>query len=356
MRLTDMVDLIGQKTGLVGDDNEAACKIFLKARHEMIFNSQLWIDSIYMLTIVMNRYGMTVNGDGSLNTDARTTAYNALSDAAKLAAQNQAYGVFLLPNIANRVLGVRQVNHRMDVVARESIMRMDFDQFNIQGDSSNWFELPPVALSFPYVPVTTLSFTHGAEAGINLLAKWTDGLSAQRSATYDLTTAGTSVLDSSGVQVEIRSITKNVTASPVYVGNLSGGSVTANSSLVTLAATDTAAPIRQRFQILPYPSADFTLRALVKINCPSFTDDSDEPAIRNMSNVLIAFGMSDMWSRARQLGKAGLFAQEGTALLDQLIELETVQSGHSIQVIPEDGYGNSYFGPDRTSSFGVFAP
>lgn len=352
MRLDDMANLIGQKTGLVGDANLAACYTFLTRRHEMIFNDQLWIDSQFMITLPIARYGLAVNADGSLNTTGVTTAYAGLIDSAKLAAQNAAYGIFLLPTIVDRVMGVRQSSHRMDVVAREAVMRMDCDQFNQQGDSTTWYELPPVVLSFPFVPAASLSYTCGSEPALTFLMRWTDATNNTRSSTFSIAAATTLPIDTIP-QIEIKSVTKPVTQAQVLIGNLSGGVVNAGSALITLAPSDTSAALRQRIQINPPPNADFTLRILVKIKCPPFTDVSDVPAIRNMDNVLIAFGMSDMWARARQLAKAQAFAQEGAALLARLIELETVQSGHNIQIIPEDGFGNTYFSPDRSAGFGI---
>jgi hypothetical protein len=118
-------------------------------------------------------------------------------------------------------------------------------------------------------------------------------------------------------------------------------------NVVTLASADTAGKIRQRIRLVSIPSSSstaFTIRVLGKRVVPSFTDDLDQPAINGFVQPLLSLGQAEMLERERQYAKAGVKKQEGLALLQELVAVETVQQSHQTQIIPETGYGDDYFG------------
>jgi hypothetical protein len=112
------------------------------------------------------------------------------------------------------------------------------------------------------------------------------------------------------------------------------------ATVLVLSASETTARPRERIRFLYKPDGAATIRVLGKRRCPTFTNDNDQPPIRGMDNALIAFVQGDMLERERQYGKAGLKFQEGTALLDQLKAIETVQQAHNLRVAPDAGYGD----------------
>ena len=128
-------------------------------------------------------------------------------------------------------------------------------------------------------------------------------------------------------------------AKATIAGKVNGRLVDA-SDLIALAATDTAAPLRQRIRLLETPEDATTVRVLGKRKCPAFTGDNDQPPVRGMENLLIAMAQGDMLERERQYGKANLKFQEGVALLNQFKAEETIQQAHNQRIIPDSGFGD----------------
>jgi hypothetical protein len=123
--------------------------------------------------------------------------------------------------------------------------------------------------------------------------------------------------------------------------------------IVTLSPSDTSAPQRQRVQIIGGVADGTILRILGKRLCPALENDSDTPAVTGSENALIAFGLADLYRRERQLGKAQATAQEGVALLTQLVKEKCSQGAHRKRFIPSSGFGdaNAFVG---TGGFGGF--
>jgi hypothetical protein len=108
--------------------------------------------------------------------------------------------------------------------------------------------------------------------------------------------------------------------------------------VLTLAATDTSAPVRQRVRLSAIPQLATTLRVLGKTGCPVLGDYDTMP-INNVEPALIAFSRGDMLLRQRQHGKAQLAQQEGTLLLAQLARSEVFQQAANHQIMPDNGFG-----------------
>lgn len=120
----------------------------------------------------------------------------------------------------------------------------------------------------------------------------------------------------------------------------------AYSAILSVPASTTSQPKRQRIQFVEIPTLATTVRVLGKRRPPTFSDDNDEAGLSGIDNALIAFVQADMLQRERQYGKAQAVQAEGMALLDQLKHAETVQQAHHVKIMPDAGYG-----PDNTAYF-----
>jgi hypothetical protein len=112
------------------------------------------------------------------------------------------------------------------------------------------------------------------------------------------------------------------------------------ADVLTVAATDTAAKIRQRVRLVQIPTATMTVRVFGKRVAPQFTDDLDSPGLTGVENCLLAFAQGDMLQRERHYAKAQSLYQEGALLLAGLKQQEAVQQAHEQRIMPEQGYGS----------------
>ena len=120
------------------------------------------------------------------------------------------------------------------------------------------------------------------------------------------------------------------------------GTLTPLYTVATLAATDTAAPRRQRIRLVEIPEASTTISVLGKRSCPLLTENEDEPALQGVENCLLAMVQGDMLERERHYAKAEMKYKEGAILLGQFMAMEVVQQSHNQRIIPESGYADDY--------------
>lgn len=399
MTLSELADYITTKVNQSETEDLAACKSFLKRRHDMLWRDQLWKDALV-------EYRVTISGDSD---DYEVTSTYL-----------PAKGILLLPTDIDQVLAVRDTLRALKVFRPEIYYRVDYDTLAKSGSACEFMLLPPVVWEFEESETLLASRASSEDNAESVVARLldSDGVNVTRYA-VEMTSAQMSLADSE----RIDAITKDETAGTISVGLFYGvtcvnnhgegdlvfqmtnggaevlGEITvadgesgllpyvsgarglrimlegsplevfdygllglygtctapANGSssyddsgavgelsadlLATLEDEDKTAAKRQRIRLVEKPSGSVTLRILAKRKPTAFDDDNDEPGITGIENCLIAFATGDMLQRERQYSKAQILFQEGVELLNQLKRVEVVQQAHHTRIIPEDGIG-----------------
>ena len=122
MTLTDLANHVCTQCGMADTDDLAAAKTFAQRRLEMIWNTQLWRNSLIEAT-------MTLNPDGTCN----------LANTIWIPSRS----TLLLPQEFDSVLAVRADNHTLNVASLESYYRTDTDWLNMLGDPTEFQILSP---------------------------------------------------------------------------------------------------------------------------------------------------------------------------------------------------------------------
>lgn len=389
MTLKQLADFVCLKVNQQESEDKAACMGFLQRRLEMIWNDQLWKDSIV-------EYSVAIDPEAAYTP---TSVYLPTK------------GVLLLPTEISRVLAVRTTERALRVARHEVYYRQDPDTFNATGVPLDFVLLSACVWEFDSNTHVSLFRSNEADNGsvsLDLLdtnngtdiARTSVTLTASETivgeveridAIIKATTSGTvSVRQRAGVTIRndtdavayftTGSFWSKITlaagetgafATPptrLFATALDGAAILAilaptgddttiegsvvwdgsaftytkrcEDSIVTMAATDTTAALRQRIRMLETPEDATTVRVLGKRKCPRFSDDNDQPPVRGMDNLLIAMAQGDMLERERQYGKANLKFQEGVALLEQFKAAETIQQAHNQRIIPDSGFGD----------------
>jgi hypothetical protein len=118
MTLKEMAEFICGKVNQTEPEDIAACQGFLRRRHEMLWQDQLWKDSLAEYTQTLEQTGYTV-GSNWLPTK----------------------GVLLLPPGFDRILAVRTDSRSLRVQRPELLYRIDYDTFNKRGDLQDFVQL-----------------------------------------------------------------------------------------------------------------------------------------------------------------------------------------------------------------------
>lgn len=391
MTLKQLADFVCLKVNQQESEDKAACMGFLQRRLEMIWNDQLWKDSIV-------EYSVAIDPEAAYTP---TSVYLPTK------------GVLLLPTEISRVLAVRTTERALRVARHEVYYRQDPDTFNATGVPLDFVLLSACVWEFDSnahislfrsdeadngsVSLDLLDTNNGtdiARTSVTLTASETLVGEVERiDAIIKATTSGTvSVRQRAGVTIRndtdavayfttepslsritvaagetgafavppehLLAITygaggigvlavldptgddTTIEGSVVWDGSAFTYTKRCEDSIVTMAATDTTAALRQRIRLLETPEDATTVRVLGKRKCPRFSDDNDQPPVRGMDNLLIAMAQGDMLERERQYGKANLKFQEGVALLEQFKAAETIQQAHNQRIIPDSGFGD----------------
>jgi hypothetical protein len=324
MTITELSDFVCTKVNQTAPEDIAACKSFIRRRHTMLWDDQLWKDAVTVLTITIDPAADTYAG--------------------KLAAD----GIVLFhPHIA-RVLALRAAAWPVAVLDYSAVFSEGIDAFAESGNVTNFTHLPSVVWQRPSAGETGyetsnlwLASADGSQEN-ELRVQWVDRNGRQ----YDTTinTNGSLLEDSAiggSLTAEVLSIGKGATNAAIEL-TYEGSSYGFNADRPRAAAADTVFPVLPRIRLLRIPSQSAVYRVLVKTAAPSLSGDNDPTRITGVDNTLIAFVQSDMLERGRQYQKAMLLKQEGALLLEQLKGQEVVQQANSRRIIPWDGFGNPY--------------
>lgn len=99
----------------------------------------------------------------------------------------------------------------------------------------------------------------------------------------------------------------------------------------------------RKIRFLPIPNRTYPLKIVGKRPITTL-GDTDSPILRNIDRAWAAFTQADMLERQRQYGKSQAKVQEASALLNEMISVETEQSGNMPRVIPWAESSSSPYG------------
>lgn len=305
MTLSELALFVCNKLGKTDSVSLARAKDFIKARHRMIYDGQLWRESLVQ--------------------------YSATA----------ASGTIVLPWNIERVVAVRWSDRELPPIDQQTVFQIDPQAFDRTGTPCTFSYLPPVANFKPVNTTTSSTFTV---------------ISDDASDTATIRFSGTlSTSNDGGVVPSSFSATLNGTTPvnllPLLTGDYDSFSYigrATNTSLITIRQDSiVVSEIFQneeqakylRIRLLESPNdVTKTILVLGKQKFQGMNSDADSPIIpRNIDNALIAFGLADMLERNRQYQKAQDKVAEAGQLLDQAKRLETSEGAANPRFIPYVG-------------------
>lgn len=305
MNLAALADIVCETVRKPDSDSLTACKTYLKRRDQMLWDGNLWRDSLFTFT------------------QALTPATDTL-----LAAK----GIVLLPASIDRVLALRQSSGPLPVQNLERFFMDTLDGFAQTGTPVEFSLLSPVLYQFATAQAVTMEGASGTP-DTSTQVRYLDADGVPQNTTAQPSTTPASV----GTVSELLGVEKAAGAGAVTFKDAS------SNTILTVAASTTSATPRQRLQLLPVPTAALTIRALVKQRYVPLVSDYEEPRLRQAENVLIAYATGDMLRRSNKFGMANEAYAEGAAMLAKLENIEFFQQAQRMQLVPEiegNGFGS----------------
>jgi len=305
MNLAELADLVCETVRKPDSDSVAACKTYLKRRDQMLWDGNLWRDSLFTFT------------------QALTPATDTLLAAT---------GIVLLPASIDRVLALREADGPLPVQNLERYFMDTMDAFAQTGTPCEFSLLSPILYQFATAQAVTMEGASGTP-DTSTQVRYLDADGVPQTTTAQPSTTPTSV----GTVSEIVGVEKAAGSGAVTFKDAS------SNTILTVASSATRATPRQRLRLLPVPTASLTIRALVKQRYVPLASDYEEPRLRQAENVLIAYATGDMLRRSNKFGMANEAYAEGAALLAKLENIEFFQQAQRMQLVPEiegNGFGS----------------
>jgi len=328
MTLSDMAALVCAKVRQSDATALTRCKQFLRQRYEMIWNDELWNDSLFRLEFSF---------DMSPSATATSLPFpNFFS---------RDVGIWHLPPTVDRILALRRTDQGVGVADNFRFYRDTLDAFAQTGaavaftvDGAVAADLRGKLVSVEAEGVVLSASAADAGAVVRVVYLDFDGEEQTLSATLE-----TGYSNTFYPQV-IQSVSKPTTTAAV-------GVVLDGDTIINFASTLTVAKRYPRIQLLPLPTTTTEFKALVKRKPLALTDDNDEPAIRGVANCLMEYAQADMYERGRQLGKAALKRADADKLLAQLKKIEVAQEANNCQIVPDVSEPSGLIGYYHTKGY-----
>jgi hypothetical protein len=304
MTLSDMADFVCRKVRQTDTTSVARCKEFLSKRYELIYNDALWRDSLYL-------FPFTFVPEYRLLTD-RPESWDS---------------IWMMPSVVDKVVALRTDSQELQPSGQELLMRGSLDEFVQTGQPVNFTTLAPCVAILPADYDFHDLEIFGGDSGQTWTIHIIDADGNREKFTSTFPSGGTSIVADCRV---VERATKQASSADVDLST--------NSTDITLAtcpAAETAFPVRLPIRLIPGPTDDIDLKALVKKKHIPLEDDGDAPELRNVVNCLLAFAQADMWERGRQIGKANSKFSEAGALLDQLKQNHSWQEHTQVRLVPD---------------------
>lgn len=326
MTLSDLTDHVCDKLGKNDSITRSICKAFIKRRHQMIYDGQLWRESLIQYTVVAD------------------------SDTV------------VLPWNIERVVAVRWSDRELPPIDQQTVFQIDPQAFDAVGTPVTFSTLGTVPTFIPAsneaASTLTMVSDDASDTGAVLIRSMladdnnASGGPVPGSASVNLNgTTPVNILASIPDFDSFTSLTRASNTSKVTFSQNTGDGLLVIASIYPNETESRYLRIR----LLQSPK-DTTKSVLIlgKAKFQAMNSDNDTPLIpRNIDNALIAFGLADMLDRQRQYDKAQLKVSEAGQLLDQAKRLETQEGAASARIIPwVDGqaYGMAF---DEAGSWDV---
>lgn len=308
MQLQALASMVCSKVGKTDDASVAACKDYLRARHEMIFDAFLWKDAVADPVDVLVEAG---SREVILPYDiSRPIACWETESGYPLEISNLTAIAIVNPASLSNVGGL------MSFVEAESVGWL-YSLDVVNGSTLAFINTSPVDATVSIVGQRNLNF-----AGLPTLP--------------DITHSQSLTVGANGGTVQspvpwkfIHRMTKPAEIE-ILVAQLG---VIPEKSWAWPADSTEASFARVR---LIHPTTDATsISFLGKRRLRQMNLDSDSPMIRGIDNALMAFAHGDMLERGRQYAKAQAKTSEGTMMLDLARKVELEQSASEIRIVPQ---------------------
>ena len=292
------------------EDALADCKMFLNNRYQMIWEGELWKDSLSTWSgNLASKSGDTVD----LGNDW----------------ESNAEGYYLFPPIVSRVIAVRTGGKSLDASGVDRMFAVDPDAFARTGTPVDYHWLSPALWVNVTKKSVRLFVTDNSDIGTTVSVQYVTLDGTRRSDTIAIATKYPSVSSTlPSVPAIIERITKNATIADILISAASG------PFTLTGYPTDTAICPRPRVRFLPRPNSAMEFEALIKKQPSLLVSDYDCPELRGVDRCLMAFAEGDMLRRARRFNQANELYTEAAALLKQLKDEATWQEETRVRLTP----------------------
>lgn len=311
MTLLEMASLVCGKVRQSDAAGLTRCKEYLRHRYRMIAAEELWKDLLFAIPFT---YDMTAETAGEL------FGPNWFSRDA---------GIWHLPSSVDKVLALRSAAGGVAVSDQYQFFRMSPDQFAETGEPVEFFQEQRVVADLrgklAEVEADGVVLTNGAPDNTAYKIRYLDLDGEQQDFVGNFVAAGGS--SASFYPQIILSATRLTGQASAYF-SLGG------TEIAIAGANRTDWKTYPTLRLMPRPTADVSLRALVKRKCIELTEDGDSPEINGVENCLMAFAQADMLQRARAYAKADAVVGEASALLKQLKTVAVAQEANLNRIVP----------------------
>lgn len=296
LTLGQMTDHVAEVTGAVDAASREAIARFLRRRYQMIWDAQLWDDSKVVIALA-------------------TTVPEVI-----------------LPSWVDRVLAVKTVGddpRLLFPVEVGTLWQLCPRAYEEAGDPLVYSELPPVGVH-THPNGGKLVFTSSAGGdNVNVRVRGMfNGLVVDETVTL----AGTSSVTSANYFDEVAVLSK-----PPTTGHVRVTTNHAQPYEVQVLLADETGRRHARLRLHRAFESALTLTVLAKRTALELAHANDTPNLTGCENLLIAYGVADMWERMRQVAKSQAKLNEAAALMSALVARDVLQKARVVQLVPETG-------------------
>jgi len=317
MTLSSIANFVCVKIGKTDSSSIAIAKDFVRQRHEMVYDTGLWKDSIIIT-------------DFTLQTRDTTDTNPYTSDITS----SEYLQTFTLPYAVARPINIVYDSELLSCRDLQSLAQTQPDTLLSVGDPVAFTEMEPQAISKPTssepFKMQLKAYTDASDAGKAVYFK---GTRNQRPVNESLALTANNHYGSVEFD-EVHYASKPVTDGEVQFSN--------GAATEVIPAEETRYSLcRVRLNLKPQYVDGETVSVIVigKKRIRPLRNDNDEPMIRGIDNALIAFVEGDMLERGRQFAKAQIKFQEASSLLTVTRDIERGQSA-AVSVLQPNTLGD----------------
>ena len=294
LTLTQMTDHVADVTGFGDAAGRETIARFLRRRYTMLWDAQLWDDAKTVFVL--------------------TTAAPEV----------------ILPAWVDRVLAVKTLGpdaRLLDPMEVTTIWQICPRAYEDAGETQAYSELPPVAVhTHPNGATLTLVSSAGGDRGEVRVRGIHNGLEVDET----ITLSGMSYVQSVNYFDEISTLSKGTTTGYVTIKAVF---LPTREVQVLLPHENERRHLRLRLhRALAEP---VSLTVVAKRVPRQLLHGQDTPELSGCENLLIAYAVSDVWEKLRQVAKAQVKLQETAGLMAALVTRDVLQKARVVRLVPE---------------------